>query len=406
VVQDLISSSKSDLTPAEGSIVSLAKATVHLPPEPPEAALLLYVLRQQFSPAASTIGASRGTSQRELSEGVDWNAFNRLAVAHRVAPLVYRYFQGHPGELPAEVLAQLRQQIRATGFRNLVLTRELVRLAGVFADAGIDFLPLKGPLLAHQLYGDVSQRQFGDLDILVRPCQLGEARELLTREGYRYQDGWDSWRQRAYERFGHHYGYYHPLKSVQVEMHWRVLPQNVRFAIEVPEFWARLERCAIAGVPVPCTPAEDLLLMLTAHGSRHHWERLNWICDIAALLEARPDLDWQVVEQRARRLGAVRMLDLGLLVAHDVLGAPLPAGAAGRLEVDRMTRELGADVRAMLFAGINFEAAVGIRWRYFLRLRERLPHRLSYVVGQTVNSLFWRVISWGSRDEADRSSIA
>ncbi|MGV3720448.1 MAG: nucleotidyltransferase domain-containing protein, partial [Actinomycetota bacterium] len=235
----------------------------------------------------------------------------------------------------------------------------------------------------------------GDLDLLVRPRQLQAARGVLTREGYLNEDGWDSYRQRAYEHFGHHYGYYHPRKCVKVEVHWRVMPRNVRFDIEDEAFWAHMSPCTIAGAQLPCSPPEDLLLMLTAHGSRHRWERLAWLCDIAALLRAFPALDWRAVERRARELGGVRMLDLGLLLARDVLGAQLPPAAAARLDADPIIREIGADVQAMLFSDIDFEAAVVTRWRYFLRLRERLPHQLSYVIGQTVNSLFWRVFSWG-----------
>lgn len=387
--QDLPTSFAYELTPADKRGARSGVAVIGEIADSPEAKLLLHLLRHHFSPTAQRVKEHVPVAE------VDWSRLCSLAMTHHVEPLVYRYFQATPEVVPAEVLSRFQLKTRATGFRNLVLTRELVRLTGLFAEAGIAVLPMKGPVLAHQIYGDVSQRQFGDLDLLVRPQQLSEARGLLEREGYLYQDGWNSWRQRAYEHFGHHYGYYHPKNSVHVEMHWRVMPRNVKFAIEGQDFWQRMECCAIAGAQVPCSPPEDLLLMLTAHGSRHRWERLNWICDIAALLKARPDMDWHVVEHRAQQLGAVRMLDLGLLVAHELLGVPLPSGAIARLQADSVTRELGRDVRRMLFTDIDFEAEVGTRWRYFLRLRERLPHQLSYVVGQTVNSLFWRAISRG-----------
>jgi len=389
VFQNLLSSTARELLPTVAGGSQVRQSAAREMVEEPEATLLVRILRGCFYPA---------TTDRELQEllaTVDWTQFFALAATHHVEPLVFRYFQANPGLISPEVAAKLQFKSRAIGFRNLVLTRELVRLADLFSAAGIDLLPMKGPVVAHQVYGDVGQRQFGDLDILVRPRQLQAARALLAAEGYYYQDGWSSWRQRAYEHFGHHYGYYHPQKCVYVELHWRVMPKNVHFPIETRSFWDRLQLRPIGGAEVPCSPPEDLLLMLTAHGSRHRWERLSWVCDIAALLHACPELDWDVVERRARVLGAVRMLDLGLLVASELLGTSLPARVIDRLRVDAVTRSLGADVRSMLFTDINFETAVGVRWRYFLRLRERVSHQLGYVVGQTENSLFWRLISSG-----------
>jgi hypothetical protein len=69
--------------------------------------------------------------------------------------------------MPAEWLARLRMQYMMNAARNMKMTAELLRILDALKEAGIKAMPLKGPVLAQQLYGDVALRQFSDLDILV-----------------------------------------------------------------------------------------------------------------------------------------------------------------------------------------------------------------------------------------------
>jgi len=63
------------------------------------------------------------------------------------------------------------------------------------------------------------------------------------------------------------------------------------------------------------------------HGTKHRWERLRWICDVAELIRVREDVKWETLMRVAESLGSRHMLSLGLYLAHDVLGAPLPEQA-------------------------------------------------------------------------------
>lgn len=63
---------------------------------------------------------------------------------------------------------------------------------------------------------------------------------------------------------------------------------------------------------------EDLLIYLCAHGTKHRWMKLKWIADVAAHVRSQV-IDWSVVEKRAKRLGCMRMVHLGLLLASALL---------------------------------------------------------------------------------------
>ena len=65
----------------------------------------------------------------------------------------------------------------------LVLERTLLQTAARFERAGIEFLVLKGPAIAHLAYPDPSVRLFGDVDVLVRGAQFDEAARVLSEAG-------------------------------------------------------------------------------------------------------------------------------------------------------------------------------------------------------------------------------
>ena len=52
-----------------------------------------------------------------------------------------------------------------------------------FAERNIEVLPLKGPVLAEALYGDVTMRAYNDLDLLVRRENFHRAEVLLLDRG-------------------------------------------------------------------------------------------------------------------------------------------------------------------------------------------------------------------------------
>jgi hypothetical protein len=93
------------------------------------------------------------------------------------------------------------------------------------------------------------------------------------------------------------------------------------------------------------------LLYLCAHGSRHLWARLQWICDVAQLIRRNPALDCAALLERARVAGGRRMLFLGLAVAQNFFGASLPPQVAESVRGDARTSRLARQVEARHYSG-------------------------------------------------------
>lgn len=346
-----------------------------------EAQALLECVRFYFSPDA---GASTLT---EVSSGIDWQRVAGLAAAHRVEPLLFQSLVRLPNLAPAPILGALRGRVQAITFRNLKLTRELLHLVELCEARGIEVLPLKGPVVAQQLYGNLNLRMFGDLDILVRPPHVRAAERLLTEAGYDLQLERSAWKDRlfAYKR-GHHHVFLHPGKDVAVELHWRIMPRMLSCPIETEDFWRRLARCSVAAKPVACNGPEDLLLILGLHGARHGWSQLNWIADIAALLRTHPDLDWSVLRERARQTGTERMLRLCLRVVHEVLEVEIPVPVRACVEADEVVGSLADDVKRRLFLNEYFDMHGSHSRQFFTRMRERWRDRVRFNVAYGLHS--------------------
>lgn len=72
---------------------------------------------------------------------------------------------------------------RLLAVRNLAIDRVAAEVAGAFANAGIESLVLKGPVLAEWLYpGEV--RPYGDADLMVAPDNWPEAVGILSQLGF------------------------------------------------------------------------------------------------------------------------------------------------------------------------------------------------------------------------------
>jgi len=142
--------------------------------------------------------------------------------------------------------------------------------------------------------------------------------------------------------------------------------------------WENPRTDTFEGMQVNALAPEDLLLSLCVHGTKHLWERLSWITDIAQLLEVHPRLNWASLLERARRTGTERMLLLGLFVAHELLGAPLPEQVAARMQTDPEIVPLANRIYAGLFAGADDKGGMSGYFLFQLKARRRLRDKFNY----------------------------
>jgi hypothetical protein len=324
-----------------GSTFSLPKSAR------PEAALLVSCARTRLD----AVQADRVRAL--LSMSIDWDFLLRLARQHGVEPLLYRSLHEVAADgVPPHVMSALRADYHANAAHSLLLFAETAKLLTALGAAGIEAAPLRGPVLALFAYGDVALRKSADSDVLVRAADMTSAIRVLAEAGYRAEEEGEltAVQRRALTGFAHHERFIGE-SGVEVELHWR--PISLAVSPRADE-WRVLEerRVLVHGgreIPAP-TPEWDFLLCC-AHGYKHVFCCLKWICDLAELARSSPGLDYRRVAAEAERLDCLRAVLIGSLLAADLLQAPGPDWLRARAGADRPACRFAAEVWRRLERG-------------------------------------------------------
>jgi len=231
----------------------------------------------------------------------------------------------------------------------------LVQLLTAFRQAGIQAIPFKGPVLAVSAYGDLNVRRFGDLDILIRPRDAGDARRLPLAQGYasRLELDWQ-------------HSFSHPQTAMAVDLHTAFALLAFPIHVDFDRVWHRRRPCWLRGQRVMAMSSEDTVLVLciqVAKDGASNRLQLAKVADLAAHLRSTPQLNWRDVLRQSRRMRIRRILNVGLVLAGNVVGADVAAAADLRPERDRRARMLANQLAGCFYTSEGRSGTID--WRRF-----------------------------------------
>jgi hypothetical protein len=121
-----------------------------------------------------------------------------------------------------------------------------------------------------------------------------------------------------------------------------------------------------------------MLLVLCVNGAFHLWSKLLLVCDVAELVQTHQGWDWPWIVERARAQGLLRMLLLGVSLAAELVGAPVPWEVSGLAARDRGVTILRASVLRGLFLPKNIEPSLLETSRFQLRALDARKAKVTY----------------------------
>ncbi len=264
--------------------------------------------------------------RQAVAGGPDWQEYLALVDRHRTPALSWAALTRTPGiNVPAAVRGELQRRDRACRLAALHRTTALAEVIRNFNRAEIPVIPLKGPLLSLELYGDTGIRQSWDLDVLVTEEDYPRATKRLEDMGWRTieSDRFLSFltpqQSAAVWRHAHHVGYVHPRNGF-LELHWSILSHQPE---QTAGCWARSVHSTWSGATFRRMDSIDQTLYLCEHGSEHAWFRAKWLGDLARLYAIKY-VDWNAADDRTRAAIQERPLLLALRLLNEVYGLPLP----------------------------------------------------------------------------------
>jgi hypothetical protein len=311
--------------------------------------------------------ADRANFRTLAAASPDWKAILRGAHRHRVASQLLSALKRTANIIPAPVIAALREQTRLGATQVLIQITELRRLLGLFADAGIRVLVLKGIVLSVQLYGNPSSRMPGDIDLLIDPDRADDADALLIAAGYARRLPALSPRQRvAYRHWFREATYEHPVAG-ELDVHHRLSHHPSFSPWSFDELWDEREHVELAGFPVATLPRRCLALYLCSHGAEHGWERLRWLLDLAVLLRKPNEMAVALAVAESAGLGTA--LSHALHLAHDWLGLVVDEQLLAGKSAARLDGPLSRLYTADGWHRVPARASAAGLWRYSVWLR-------------------------------------
>lgn len=331
-------------------------------------------------------------ARRIIGSQITWPEFIRLALYHRMVPVVYPLLKKNPS-VPGGPLARLARRYETHKIAALAGAAELTRLTGLFRSRGIDVVCLKGVPLTLRLYDNLLDRHHGDIDLLGSPRDIKKVHSLLLEKGYQSnapgQQGilTSGTFMKAFVCTHYHTNYKHRDKKIRLEFHFR-LSYNPHFFPYCPKtIFDRRHTLACGGVDLASPPVLEENLYLFAHGANHMWFRLKWLMDIAKMLE-RVDVQWTKIYERAGELGLERTVAQGLHLSNMLFSSPLPAGLEKLAVPDRLSAKLIHSALREIAASIENSAT---KKKKFSHLR-RKPYLTKLKKGLRYKMYHWREI--------------
>jgi hypothetical protein len=279
----------------------------------------------------------RGENRQRIAElasaDLDWNQLVSVSYGHGIAPLVYHsLLEGDAvGLIPAAAAQQLRSSYYANAARNSLLYDDLRKLLLAFTQEKIAVIVLKGAALAETVYPHRALRPMSDIDLLVRKEQLRKVESKLPNMGYVF-DGYGKTREFYLE---HRYHWVFAKRSdVSVEIHWHIKRPEGPFSIDIDGLWQRAQRTKIAGVEALVLSPENLVLYLCQHLWKHKLlGGIRPLCDISEAIRYYADgIDWTILINTSSKWKMNPCSYLGLSLARELLGAPIPEHVLKDLE--------------------------------------------------------------------------
>jgi Uncharacterised nucleotidyltransferase len=355
----------------------------------PEIEIILRCARTQLEPEQME------RVQVLVQGNIDWTNLILYANNHGVTQLLYQSMRQIDSiNLPEGILDYLKYFCHNNALRNIRLTHELISLTELFSAQGIAVAPFKGPVLSALVYGNLSLRHFGDLDLLVHEQDVEQTSTLLMAQGY--QQGHLT---KAHKRdLDFHAGeivFINKASQTVVDLHWKITPKFFPFEIALKDWWQRLQPVPLGKTQAYTFCLEDTLLHLCVHAASHLWTRLEWLCDIAGLIRTHAsEIDWRNVLEQAYRVGCDRILLLNCCLIRDLLGVSLPSIITQKIELDATLPSLTGVIKSFIVAPPHnakpFDRMEGLL--VFIRMRERPRHQLVHFM-YVMNRSKWAIPS-------------
>jgi len=319
----------------------------------------------------------------------------QLAGIHRVSYQLLVYAQGNPDHFSPEQIEKLALRCRRNAMRSLDQLHELIRVSGILQAGGIPFVVIKGPQLAHMLYGREALKESVDLDILLyRESDLEPADSLLKHSGFSRSNlnaHAGKLSRKIFLIAKREVQYTNPGNRIHIDLHIRPGANTYLTAGLFRDFLNDPESYDLDSQPVNILPPEKYLVYLCYHGALHQFARLAWLMDIRAFVQAKGhSLNYSDVHSLAVRINSERSLFAAMLLLQDLFEDEIPVVLEQAMMHKKRINHLVNRCKSMLVKDQSYGLSLrgrASRLVYMMILLKGFPAKLDFLYGIFMRSL-------------------
>lgn len=331
----------------------------------------------------------------------DLARFVQLAKHHRIVPVVshnfHRALDGGDADGAQRADTELRQQAAANAMTSLRLLSELKRVVVALEAAGVHARVLKGLPLAQTVFGDISLRSPGDLDLLIDSQQIVAAGRVLKALGYTGLFAPEHFSPRQLGYYRAHWKdvtYTNQNGGNELDLHWRCFRNPAMPGVGLCATSAG-ESVNFGGLRVETLPPREGLLYLCVHGILDGWIYLKPLVDVAAQVRGMTAQELDHLAELAARHGILPELSATLLLVRRWLAMDcwsqqlLPENDA---TVRHILRYIGQTLEARGFLASREEIPISATLRFEWGLRRNWRYRRDVVQRVLYRARMWETI--------------
>ena len=269
------------------------------------------------------------TKEEILSTDIDWPVVWKLALRHRVVPIMVDRIKQLDVAVPDDIAVLMSANAQQNLYKGMKQAAELVRLTQLFEKHDIPFVVFKGIALLKLMGLELHQRHHGDIDLLLADVEdVWRADIALRSIGYQRRTLPKSFslnapQKRYFKRYEKDVIYDHPQRSIHLELHFKVCLSEKLLPISPQEFYKNRSMIEVSSISIPVMSRADHQIYLLAHGAVSRWFRLKWLCDVPLASNNGEAYLSTVFSDRVSALDIDRMATLGKTLANTLLAMPI-----------------------------------------------------------------------------------
>lgn len=246
----------------------------------------------------------------------DWDDFLSLAYSHGIFPLIYKTLKNYT-QIPVEIQNTMKYINMNIVKQNMLMTSELLKVTKFLEENGIEAISFKGPVLSQMAYGDVVSRQYCDLDILINKNDLLRTVNLFLENNYINILPLEIISNNICLNTIKDFTVENKTSKLNIEIHWNLFETKYDLAFRKLDI-LKSSNILINQNKIRTISNETLLIYLCLHGSKHAWERIEWISDIDRFIRNN-ELDFSEIDEFLND----NSLLLGLYLSYILFDTPL-----------------------------------------------------------------------------------